>query len=261
VKPGLNGAQILVTRPVAQAENLCSLIECQGGVALRFPTLEITESPPEPRMLQAAAASDWLIFTSSNAVDFAIKAFGGKMPGLHKPRIAAIGQTTANALKIAGWRVDCVPANDFNSEGLLAEEQLQDVAGKICAIVRGVGGREKLAETLRNRGAGIVYLEVYSRRIPDAADSAELAVCLASQQLGAVTATSAEALQNLLAMLDNESHALLRALPLVVVSDRIGQTAEQLGFKRIAASRQPTDAAILETLTTLLNGENSGRSN
>ena len=62
-------------------------------------------------------------------------------------------------------------------------------------------------------------------------------------------------------MLDAEVAVLLRSLPLVVVSDRIKKTAEQLGFKQIAVSRQPTDAAILEILTTLLNGENSGRSN
>lgn len=260
MKSGLNGARILVTRPVAQAEKLCNLIESQSGIALRFPTLEIVASNPEPQMLEAAAVSDWLIFTSSNAVDFAIKAFGGKMPGLNKPRIAAVGQATAQTLHQAGWRVDCVPAAEFNSEGLLAEAQLQDVTGKTCVIVRGAGGLEKLAETLRSRGAELAYLEVYRRRRPDA-DSNELTACLAAGGLDAVTATSAEALQNLLAMLDKQSVALLQPLPLIVVSDRIGQTAEQLGFKRIAVSRQPADLAILETLTTLLNGENSGRSN
>ncbi|MGZ5531453.1 MAG: uroporphyrinogen-III synthase [Methylomonas sp.] len=249
-----------MTRPAAQAENLCELIERQGGEALRFPTLEIVEECPEPELLQRAAQSDWLIFTSTNAVDFAIKAFGGKMPDSHKTRIAAVGQATATALQQAGWQVDCVPATEFNSEGLLAEAQLQDVAGSRCTIVRGVGGREKLAETLRSRGAVVAYLEVYSRRMPNHG-GADLSAWMTGSQLAAVTITSVEALQNLLAMLDEPLIALLRALPLVVVSERIGQTAQQLGFERIAVSRQPTDAAILETLTTLLNGENSGRSN
>lgn len=257
---GLNGARILVTRPSAQAENLCSLIERQVGVALRFPTLEIVEEHPEPQMLQLAAMSDWLIFTSTNAVDFAIKAFGGKMLDSHNRRIAAVGQATATALRQAGWRVDCVPATEFNSEGLLAEEQLQVISGMRCTIVRGIGGREKLAESLRSRGAEVAYLEVYSRRRPNI-DNTDLVACLAGKQLCAVTITSAEALQNLLAMLDDASLVLLRTLPLVVVSERIRQTAQQFGFEQIAVSRQPTDAAILETLTTLLNGENSGRSN
>ena len=257
----LQGARVLVTRPVLQAENLCRLLAENKGVALRFPTLEIVGVQPEASIVEAAAGSDWLIFTSSNAVDFAIKAFGGKMPCLNAGlRIAAVGQATASALQQAGWRVDCVPASEFSSEGLLAEASMQAVTGARCTIVRGVGGREKLAEALISRNTEVGYLEVYSRCLPDT-DCTELEDALRSNLLQATTVTSVETLQNLLHMLPAEAVALLRRLPLVVVSDRIKKTAEQLGFKQIAVSRQPTDAAILEILTTLLNGENSGRSN
>ncbi|WP_172680379.1 uroporphyrinogen-III synthase, partial [Methylomonas koyamae] len=112
----------------------------------------------------------------------------------------------------------------------------------------------------RARGAAVAYLEVYSRNRP-AADIGGLRADLHAQRLAAVTATSVEALQNLVAILDGEAIERLRQIGLVVASERIGQNAEQLGFKRIAVSPQPTDAAILETLTTLLNGENSGGSN
>ena len=249
-----------MTRPALQAGNLCSLIENRGGVPIRFPTLEIAALEPEPQLLKLAAGCEWLIFTSSNAVNFAIKAFGGKMSNINRPRIAAVGRATAHALQQSGWQVDCVPISEFNSEGLLAEAQLQNIAGKTCVIVRGAGGREVLAETLLSRGAQIFYLEVYQRLCPEA-DSKDVQALLATRQLGAATVTSAEALHNVLVMLDHESIALLRALPLVVVSDRIRQIAEQLGFKRIAVCHQPTDEAILESLTTLFNGENSGRSN
>lgn len=256
----LQGLPILVTRPAAQAEKLCGLIEAEGGKAIRFPTLEIMAAPPEPALLQAATHSDWLIFTSTNAVDFAIRAFGGKMPESGQLRIAAVGQSTARTLQQAGCQPDCVPQTEFSSEGLLAEPAMQDVKGKTCCIVRGVGGREHLAEALAERGAKVMYLEVYKRCLPDT-DSTELSTCIAAGQLEAVTVTSTEALHNLLAMLNKDAIALLKEIPLVVVSDRIGQTAGQLGFAQVAVSRQPLDSAILETLTTLFNGENSGRSN
>ncbi|WP_256361533.1 uroporphyrinogen-III synthase, partial [Methylomonas koyamae] len=78
-----------MTRPAAQAENLCGLIERCGGVPVRFPTLEIAARQPEAQAVQDAETGDWLIFTSSNAVDFAIPAFGGKCragaaPGLRR---------------------------------------------------------------------------------------------------------------------------------------------------------------------------------
>lgn len=257
---GLLGIRVLVTRPQGQADALCAQIETAGGNALRFPAIQITELTPPSELLKSATAADWLIFTSKNAVDFAIKALSGKMPGGKQTKIAAIGLSTANALRQQGWQVDCVPDSEFSSEGLLAEPPLQQLAGLHCVIVRGLGGREKLAESLIERGATLSYLEVYQRCRPDA-ENAVLANWLADRQLDAVTVTSGEALQNLLALLNRELQALLKELPLIVVSDRIRQIAEQLSFKRIAVSRQATDAAILETLTTLFNGEKSGRTN
>lgn len=256
----LNGALILVTRPAAQAEKLCRFIESAGGKALRFPTLEIQAAAVEASLLEEALKSQWLVFTSTNAVDFALKAFSGKMEQLKHLQLAAVGQATADALQQASLSVACVPATEFNSEGLLAEPAMKSVDGQQITIVRGIGGREKLAQTLTSRGAQVQYLEVYGRCRPNT-NNAQLVQALQSHQLQAITITSGEALQNLLSMLDESSAALLRKLPLVVVSERIRHLAQELGFIQIVVSLQPTDAAILETLTTLLSGEYSGRSN
>lgn len=260
MKASLKGVLVLVTRPAAQADHLCNLIEQHGGQALRFPTLEIQPVSVNPETIAKALASDWLIFTSANAVNFALPAFGGKMPHLKLPRLAAIGQATARALETAGLRVDCQPEHEFSSEGLLNEPCMQEVVGRRITIVRGLGGREKLTQTLRERGAELIHLEVYRRNRPSS-DPSELYAQLTKGHWVASTVTSGEALQNLLAMLDEISSQLLRKRPLVVVSDRIAQMARQLGFEKITVSRQPTDAAILETLMMLFCGENSGRSN
>ena len=258
--PRLNNALILVTRPAAQAETLCRLIEQHQGNALRFPTLEIQIAEVDPGSIERALECNWLIFTSTNAVDFAVKAFGGKMNDLYSVQLAAVGQATAEALRKAGLNVACVPKTEFSSEGLLAEPGMQAVSGQRVMIVRGVGGREKLAQTLRSRGAVVDYLEVYQRCKPEL-DNTALVTSLSDDCLSAITITSTEALQNLLAMVDEASGVRLRKLPLVVVSERIAALAQELGFTQIAVSQQPTDAAILETLTTLLNGDDSGRSN
>ncbi len=256
----LHDALVLVTRPAAQSENLCRLIAQRGGAALKFPTLEIRPFDVASQAAEKALAGDWLIFTSTNAVDFALRAFDGKMPQLRELRLAAVGKATADALQRAGLKVECMPKHEFSSEGLLAEPSMQRVAGQKITIVRGTGGREKLGLTLQARGAEVDYLEVYRRCRPEA-DNRSLVRSLAEDRLKVTTITSGEALENLLSMLDEASNASLRKLPLIVVSDRLRQLAQQLGFERITISRQSTDAAILETLTTLLNGENSGRSN
>jgi len=256
----LDNVQVLVTRPADQAEKLCHLIEQAGGRALRFPTLEIDSVIVEPQKLEHALQSDWLIFTSTNAVDFALKAFGGKMAGLQKLKIAAVGQSTALALHHAGLITDCVPETQFSSEGLLAEQAMHQVEGLCITIVRGEGGREKIAQMLLSRKAQVDYLEVYRRCRPEI-DNSHLVEQLQSGKLSVITITSGEALQNLLVMLDETSIVLLKNIPLIVVSERIKDLAQQRGFEQILVSLQPTDAAILQTLTTLSNGENSGRSN
>lgn len=260
MNPGLNGEMVLVTRPAAQADTLCQLIQQRGGKAFRFPTLEIHAADVPDAGMAKALACDWLIFTSTNAVDFALKAFDGKMAHLQTVKLAAVGQATATALQNAGLQIACVPETEFNSEGLLAQPAMQQVAGQRIMIVRGVGGREKLAQTLRDRGAEVDYLEVYRRDRP-VINNDQLVQTLRNGQLHAITITSGEALENLLAMLDKTTADLVRQQPLVVVSDRIRQLALGLGFEHITVSLQPSDAAILETLTTLFNGDNSGRSN
>ncbi len=253
----LNGSHILVTRPEHQAENLSRLIEERGGIAVRFPTLDIVARDDVGDEIKNTLANldsfEWIIFISANAVNFALKANSGKIARTKSVRFAAVGQSTAQAMKMAGLTVDLVPENGYNSEVLLAMPQLQQVEGQSFLIVRGEGGREQLATMLRSRGAEVNYLEVYKRVIPRI-DSSPVVKLLAQHSLDAITVTSAEALQNLNLML-GEKNKLLSLIPLVVVSDRIRCIAADMGFNRITVTNSPIDTAILETVITCVTGE------
>jgi len=253
----LSGVHVLVTRPEHQAENLSRLIEKQGGVAVRFPTLGIVARDDAgdeiKNTLENPDNFQWIIFISANAVNFALKANGGKIARTKSVRFAAVGQSTAQAMKTAGLTVDLMPENSYNSEALLAMPQLQQVDEQNFLIVRGEGGREQLATTLRSRGAEVNYLEVYKRIIPRI-DSSSVVKLLAQHRLDVITVTSAEALQNLSLML-GENNKLLSLIPLVVVSDRIRCIAADMGFNRITVTDSPIDTAILETVITCVTGE------
>jgi len=254
----LGGAQILVTRPAAQAEPLCRLIEQHGGKPLRFPTLAIAAIPVDPKALENAMASDWLIFTSTNAVRYAVQALAGRITELKSKRIAAVGKATAAALEQAALHLTCLPDTDFSSEGLLAQSSLRDVAGQRIVIVRGQGGREVITQELTARGAHVTCLELYRRHAPTS-DNRAIQKTILDGNLDATTITSGEALQNLLTMLTPETLAKMHRLPLLVVSSRIAEQARHAGFQSIAVTAQASDSAILETLTMLFTGENSGR--
>ncbi len=252
----LKGAKVLVTRPRHQADNLCRLLAGQGGHPVRLPTLAIAAVADAGKILEVLATLDkyqWLVFVSANAVHYAVQANGGNIS--HRlTAIAAIGQATAAAIRQAGMVVDLLPLPPFNSEALLAAPPMHRVEGSRILIVRGEGGREQLAETLVRRGALVGYLEVYRRCLPQV-DCSAVRALLSVGQLAAVTVTSGEALENLLAMMGEEYRPQLLAVPLVVIAERLRPMAAGFGFKQIAVSRQATDAAMVAAVVNTLTGE------
>lgn len=258
----VDSPRVLVTRPAHQAGPLIELIERRGGCAVRFPTLEIvaaTDSDDARYRLQQLRHYDVLIFVSANAVNFALQAIDGKISIFDRHPIAAVGKATATALEAAGVKVTWLPSTGYDSEALLALPALQTVAGLSCLIVRGEGGREHLAETLRARGASVDYWEVY-KRVKPVCDRAPIVDLLADEKLDVITVTSGESLVNLMEMTGPECRSQLLEVPLVVISERVKLMAQSIGFKTIFVADRPADAAILEKIQQCINGENSGRS-
>ncbi|MGZ8190423.1 MAG: uroporphyrinogen-III synthase [Methylococcaceae bacterium] len=226
-------------------------------MAISFPTLDIVAADNGVEIEKALANINkfhWLVFISANAVTMLNYYLdGGKMPELKSVHFAAIGQATAQALVKVGLPVDLVPEQGYNSEALLAMPQLHHINGQNFLIVRGNGGREELATTLLGRGAKVAYLDVYKRIIPSI-DHSPVIDLLKQNKLDVITITSGDALKNLLIMLGKEHHNLLFSIPLVVISNRIRQIAADMGFKRLAVTNNPSDAAILETVNNVCNG-------
>jgi uroporphyrinogen-III synthase len=161
----LAGVGVLVTRPKEQAADLVAAIDAAGGHSIVFPVIEIAPRSPQEIETELAgrANPDIVIFISRNAVEHGLAWSGDGA-------IAAVGPATAAAIEAAARIVDIRPASGFDSESLLEEPALREVRGKTIRIIRGSGGRELLATTLRERGAEVDYLEVYARRLPDYAE-------------------------------------------------------------------------------------------
>jgi len=249
----LHGAGVLVSRPTHQAEGLARLIEQAGGKAWRFPG--ITIAPPEDPAAVATTLKeidqfDIAVFVSPNAVKNGLDALGGDglPPGL---KIAVVGKGSARALEQAlGRGPDLCPEGRYDSEALLALPEMRgDVAGRRVLIIRGNGGRELLGDTLRERGGEVRYAEVYRRTAPRwPAD--ELAGLLRAKRIHIVTATSTEALANLVKRLGPHAGLLLE-LPLVVVTERMVEPARRLGFwGDVLVSERASDEAVMESVMT-----------
>lgn len=230
-----------------------------GATALRLPTIAIT-GPADPPLLAATLATHWAqatlaIFVSVNAVQHGLAVIDAWPARL---RVAAIGARTAQALTEHGHPPDIQPLHRFDSEALLEDPRLQSLAGERILILRGTGGRELLAHTLRARGAQVTYAEVY-RRVCPSPDLQPLQSALAHGRLDALTFTSGETLENLLTILAQDTRlsqaektrltAALLQTPAVVGGERLAALARQRGWQGdLTIADDPTDAAMLRGL-------------
>lgn len=242
----------MVTRPEGQAEALCRLVKDAGGTAIRVPLLEIESAAPNeegPCKLGCLDGWDWLVFVSVNAVRCAFELLGPQWFETRRVKTAAVGQGTAQALAQMGVAVDLQPKQQFNSEALLAESEWSKVEGQRFLIVRGGGGRELLAETLRLRGGVVEYAEVYRRKSPPI-DIQSLVSQWRAGDIGTVTVTSGEALDRLASIMADGNEDLLARTPMVVIGERLATRARELGCGQVTAVGA-SDADIFDAVVRI----------
>lgn len=261
VSPTLEKLKVLVTRPEAQQRALSQVIADHGGQCVSFPLLAIEPIEEQTsldrlrRQVENLDNYDLLIFVSTNAARY-----GGDLIDSYWPQfpvgidVLAVGPTTAEAVaERLGCAVQCSETG-MASEDLLELPILKNIENKKVALFRGEGGRELLANTLRERGAQVDYFEVYRRSVVSYPAGA-LVNEIAAGGVNVVTAFSAESLHRLLELAVDAPHKeqLLRT-PLLVPSQRIAEMATAAGFTSIYNANGANTEATLTGLQEIAAG-------
>jgi uroporphyrinogen-III synthase len=187
---GLNplaGLRVVVTRAEHQSEGLAAAFTRAGAAVELLPLLEVVPAA-NPIPLERAAAElfmyDWVVFTSSNAVQAFLAVAGSLPPPL---KIAAVGPATAEALRSRGLEPHLTPGK-ADAEGLAAE-LAPEVAGRRVLLPQAADALPTLLAGLTSARAEAVAVVAYGKRLP--ADAHRRAAELfASSPLGWVTFTS-----------------------------------------------------------------------
>lgn len=248
--------RILITRPEPQCSELAELIHALNGHPIKLPAIAFAPPSDLRAYKQALTALDecsWIIFTSPQAVYRSAKDIKTLWPQFSPlVKIAAIGAGTAKALTEEGLAVDALPANQWNSEGILDLPAFQHLADKQIAIITGEDGRELLEKTLKARGASVIKVVAYQRQLP-VIDMQPFQTLLQQGQLDVAICTSYEGMRNLKILFGQSYWSQLQVLPMLVVSDRIKALAYELGFQTIWVAPNASHKAILETLAQRRN--------
>ncbi|MCE4062740.1 uroporphyrinogen-III synthase [Pandoraea sputorum] len=282
----------ILTRPDGQAQSLVARLHAEGIDTLEFPLLHIAAQADPAALaalddaLRSLASYALAVFVSPNAVAHALSRWvqlqspGGRADdgaaAVRWPEtlpVAVVGPGSAQALAEAGiaaptHRVIVPPGGPearFDSEALLEQLDLPTLAGRRVLLVRGDGGRELLADTLRANGTQVDIVSAYTRRAPepDAAAWAALEARLVTPQRCAWVLTSSEAVRHLTTLLaarygtrdgvhtpgTPQVLAQILSAPCFTSHTRIADAARSAGFDRITQCA-PGDDNLLAALKT-----------
>lgn len=248
----LEGCAVMVTRPQEQAANLIGEIEKRGGTVVHAPMIVIqpVATPAAARALEALDSYHVVIFISRNAAEHGLRRIKEAKKALRAQTVYAVGVGTAARLRELGIRTVLAPKSEFSSEGLLKMPGLSaaEISGRRVLIIRGVGGRELLSQSLQSRGAEVDYCEVYERVVPSTRLTDVLKKCgVAAPDIAIIT--SPEALTNLAEKIDQEGLDIMYDVPLMVAGERTAQEVERLGFTlEPVMVDNPGDRSIIEAL-------------
>lgn len=244
--------RVLVTRPQPQADEWVERLRAAGVDAQALPLLGIAPADdPAPvdaawAALAGAAAPALVVFVSPNAVAsfFDRRPMGVAWPA--KTLAAAPGPGTAAALVARGVANVEQPAADaaqFDSESLWLRLQARDWRGARAWIVRGEGGRDWLADTLRAAGAEVTFVQAYRRGAPrlDAAERQRLADALAAPREHLWLFSSSEAVGHLRTLAPGADWAAAQAF---ASHPRIAEAARVLGVGTVHEVRPEFDAVL-----------------
>ncbi|MGB5119014.1 MAG: uroporphyrinogen-III synthase [Providencia rettgeri] len=243
--------RVLVTRPEPTGSELITAITAKGGEAYSSPLISIgsgAELNTLVSRLDHLNTNDLVFLLSKNAVEYAnltLEQMGRNWSD--KLSYYGIGRSTAQFFKKVTGKPAHWAEQGETSEVLLTLPDLQFLEGKHALLLRGNGGRELLASTLRARGAQVDYCECYARH-PIPYEKNEFNRKWFQVDITDIVITSGQMLALLEELIAEEYQNWWFTRRLLVVSERIADQARQAGWQRVCVANSADNNALLEAL-------------
>jgi len=247
----VTGWRLLLTRPADESAALSAVLAQQGIFSSSLPLLDIVPIPASDTMREVIQGLDRycaVIVVSKPAARIGVELLNRFYPQTPPVKWFSVGAATAQILENRGLDVS-FPQEGDDSEALLTLSNLRDAIARPdprVLIMRGEGGRELLAERLREQGASVDYLELYRRELPQY-PSAALPERIRAERLNALVVSSGQGFEHL-HQLAGDVWPQLAQLPLFVPSPRVAELARAAGALTVVDCRGASAAALLTAL-------------
>ena len=247
----MTGWRLLLTRPADESAALGTVLAEQGIFSSSLPLLDIVPIPASDKMREVVQGLDRycaVIVVSKPAARIGVELLNRFYPQTPPVKWFSVGAATAQILEDRGLDVS-FPKDADDSEALLELANLRSAIARPdprVLIMRGEGGRELLAERLREQGASVDYLELYRRELPHY-PAAALAERIRAERLNALVVSSGQGFEHL-HQLAGDAWPQLARLPLFVPSPRVAELARAAGALTVVDCRGASAAALLTAL-------------
>ncbi|MEX1029575.1 MAG: uroporphyrinogen-III C-methyltransferase [Paenibacillaceae bacterium] len=212
-KKPLFGRRVLVTRARSQASELAERIDDLGGEPYEFPVIDLRQ-PSDPAILEKLDQAlqrienyDWIMFTSSNGVEYfflRMKQLGIDIRRMAKARIVAVGPKTEEALLNRGLLTSVVPASFYQAEGLLESMLPELKQGQKVLLPRADLARDYLPNQLLQLGLNVTNVDVYNNVVCSEGIE-DLIPLLHRGDIHIVTFTSSSTVNNICRLLEEHT--------------------------------------------------------
>lgn len=255
----LSGRRIAVTRAREQSPELAAKLTALGADVIELPLIAVTKDIDLHALhdvLSELGSYDWIVFTSANGVRFFFEEFlrvYDDIRSLGLLRFAAVGDTTAAAIREKHLKIECQPkvatgaalADDLIATGSLDSAKVLVVSGNM--------NREDLVEKLEEARAIVDRLQVYKTEKTDlAADPA--AADFRTRGADAILFASSSAVQSFVDQAAALKLAKAAKRPLAgSIGPQTSETMKKVGMPIDFTAKTPSLDALVEALVKKLS--------
>lgn len=255
----LTGARVLLTRSPEDSGELTRRIGQAGGGAICVPMIRIAPpEDPEPlrRVRENLSAFRWLVLTSRHG---AARILEGLRP-VADLDIAAVGESTARAIRDLGWSVAHVSSGKGGA-ALAVELSAMGVSGETVLYATSDLGGDELPERLRDAGVRMTVVEAYRTLPPEPSDPSieRLVRDVEGGRHDIAVFASPSAVRNF-AGLFVTGGAYPAGLPAVAIGATTEKALKQAGARAVTKAARPDAAGLFEAVVAAWTGYGSRRS-
>lgn len=230
---------VILTRQSRYLGNTAAILQRLNFQPAHVPTLEVEHIFSQEVLSIFSDTSDYtdVIFTSRNAVEVGMDIINKKGGMPKSARVMAVGAETAKQLY--SYKIDALfPEKGSGARALLNVGPMKNLNNKKILLVRGEVGLDWPAQEMASRGAEVVEAKCYRQKGPEICATRVEEVFEQNARVEGLFIHSSQSLVNLIEASGKYADELKR-VKLVVGSDNIKKTAEDLGWQgalHVAAS-------------------------